>query len=795
MKSVKKSPILFGLFSLITLLAFAKQEKVLQIFRDGEIIQEYAINDIDYIEINDFIPSPSDVTASVSNDKITIKWNPIEGASYNIYRSPDSKNYTLLASELTETTYTDIKPLRGSNYYCVKAVIGDVESGYTSSAAATVTSSELENGIYLGITGFNQTIYDHSIIQLTESSVDGFGNFIDGLAMKNGTLLYYSVDQAINTMQATELPSDISTVAIVTFTDGLDQGSMMKDVPYEDDLTYLDALNHRIKNETVSGKNITAYSIGIRGKDVSDINMFRANLAKLASASDNATEVTSMAEVNAKFKEIAEQLSKSNYIQTINLKMPGVSNGTLVRFTFDNVKSAENSELYIEGKFNLKERSLEEVKYVGLTSTSGTTIKGTVDGIFVNFTFTDVQTNNVLIESEYTDEWTLITSNYSWQINSEFDKSENSDIVTERSSAVIMLVLDCSSSLAEDFIKAQNNAKDFISTLYEAVGGDEKPGKPDETIYSTVPADLSVAIWKNGTRYYLTLEQYKNANLSNVTVEGLVVLSNMENFIISPDLLQSTPVEADVAVKYYTDVLPDWAQATVISARANDINDALNNIGWPIFNKSGNTTDQYNSYLTKTISDYTYGWYYTISLYSYYGGNLGSMLNGLVRGVKPLDIDKEIKWTDPNDLSLSVVKNGVRTFINDINDDLSKYDEIEGVAVFVKGQQFIIQLNDAQTTPLEIGTALSLYEDILPTKDIAEIISMKYYDINNALKKFGGSEFISSGNTTNQYNSYLSKTLSDSSYGNFYTISLRSHTGGKLDEMRSGLVRGVKIIL
>ncbi len=574
MKTIKKSPIIFGILSLIAFFAFAKQEKVLQIFRNGEVFQEYSVNDIDYIEVNDLIQAPADVSASVTNDQITIKWDPIEGATYNIYRSPDNVNFALLASKLTETTYTDTKPLHGSNFYRVKAVVGDVESGYTSSATATLTSSELNNGIYLGITGFNQTLYDYPVIQLTESAVDGFHNFIDGLNMKNGTLLYYSVDQALNAMQATELPSDISTAAIVTFTDGLDQGSMMKDVPYDDDMAYLDALNHRIKNETVSGQPITAYSIGIRGKDVSDISMFRTNLEKLASSSDNATEVTSMAEVNAKFKEIAEQLSKSNYIQTINLKMPGVSNGTLVRFTFDNVNSAEKSKLYIEGKFNLKERSLEEVKYVGLTSTSGTTIKGTVDDIFVNFTFNGVHTDkNVLIKSEFTDEWTFITSNSSWQINSEFDKTENSDIVTERSSAVIMLVLDCSSSLADDFVKAQTNAKDFISTLYQAVGGTENPGEQEETIFSTCPINLALAVDLNDSRCYITEDQYDRTNLSDASILGLTILSTSDIFILRLTDAYDYPNHK------INECVPTTAQGRIIGSNWYYINKALTRFG------------------------------------------------------------------------------------------------------------------------------------------------------------------------------------------------------------------------
>ena len=778
MKTIKKSPIIFGLLSLIALFAFAKQEKILQIFRNGEIIQEYAVNDIDYIEVNDLIPAPDDVNASVSNDQITIKWNPVEGATYNIYRSPDNVNFTLLASKLTEATYTDMKPLRGSNFYRVKAVVGDVESGYTSSAAATLTSSELDNGIYLGITGFNQTLYEYPVLRLSESSVDGFRNFVDGLTMKNGTLLYYSVDQALNTMQATELPSDITTAAIVTFTDGLDQGSFMMDgVSYNDEMEYLNALNHRIKNETVSGQPITAYSIGIRGKDVSDINMFRTNLAKLASSTENATEVTSMAEVNAKFKEIAEKLSQSNYVQTINLKMPGLSNGTRVRFTFDNVNAADRSQIYIEGKFNLKDKSLEEVQYVGLTSTSGTTVKGSVDGIFVNFTFDGVHTdNNVLIKSEFTDEWTYISSNNTWQINSEFDKTENSDIVTERSSAVIMLVLDCSSSLADDFIKAQSNAKDFISTLYQAVGGIDDPGKQEETIYSTKPIDLSVAIWKDGARYYLTPEQYKNANLTNITVEGLAVLSNLGNFIISPKLIQSTTGPKDVAMIYYESILPTKDQASVISARYIDINNRLASLGWTIFGKG---SEDY--YMTKTKYDNTYN--YQIYLYRYNGGDLAerndydgrhyNYYRGYIRGVVPIDTVDAVVWNDPDDLKLSVVKDGERCLISNTNEDLTQYDEIEGLYVSVNNTKFIIKLHNEQSGQVLKSTAMKLYSEILPTGFQAQTISLKYAEINSALKKWGGDAF---GRGSSDY--YMTKTPYNSDYN--YQIYLYRYTGGEL---------------
>lgn len=766
----------FCILSLVGVLAFGQTEKKIQIFRNGEIVQEYLTSDIDYIEINDLVSAPEDVTASVSDNKITVVWNAVENATYSIFRSPDNVNFTLLASGLETTSYTDNAPLQGTNYYRIKAVVDGKESGYTASVGASLTDTTLESGIYLGITGFNQALYNYPTLRLADSSVGGFRNFIDGLSTKYGTLLYYSVDQALNSLQSAKLPSDVSSVALVTFTDGLDQGSMMMDVPYDNDMAYLDALNGRIKNETVLGKPITAFSIGVRGKDVSDIDMFSNNLSKLASSPENAMGVTSMAEVTAKFKEIAEMLSQSNYVQSINLKMPGISNGSVIRFTFDNVNSADKSTLYIEGTFNLKERLLENVKYVGLTSTSGATIKGTVDGIFVTFAFEGVHTdNNVLVKSEFTDEWTFIASNSSWQINSEFDKTEDSEIVTERSSAAIMLVLDCSSSLADDFIKVQNNAKDFINTLYQAVGGSDEPGGNETTVYSKVPADLSVAIWKDGARYYLTPEQYKNANLKNATVEGLTVLSNLGNFIISPNLLQSYNIYKEYAMQYYSDKLPDKDQATVISARYSDINNALTSLGWKVIPMDG------WSCMTKT--SYNANENYVIYLYSYTGGDLAHTSLGLIRGVKAID-NNPIIWNDPRDLTLAVKKDGIRYFLTDPNEDLTQYDEVEGVAVVVGNQKFIISLHDAQSGTVTKDAAMSLYSNILPDDAQAHVISMKYYDINKSLTKFGGEPFSENG-----YD-YMTKTSYNADQN--FSIYLYNYRGGHLGVASSALIRGVK---
>lgn len=341
-----------------------------------------------------------------------------------------------------------------------------------------VPNNGLKSGVYLGIKGFNQKVYNSPIQYLDATSFKGFNTFIDGLSTANGTILYYSVDQALNALKSVTLPSDLSTVAIVTFTDGLDQGSLAMTNKYNDRLAYLNAVHNRLETEKVGGRNIVAYSIGLRGNDVSDNAMFTDNLKKLAYPSSNAKEVTNISQVNAEFEKIAKTLSESNYFQKLTLKCPVVSNGATIRFTLDNVTSPGNvtkSNIYIEGTYNLKDKCLEDIVYHGMKCPSGTKVKGVQNGIFVSFTFDNIKTdNNYMIKPENIREWEQVSSD-KWQINSEFDTENGAEVKVTRSSAAIMLVLDCSSSLGSQFKTVQTSAKNFINILYKAVS-EEDPG-------------------------------------------------------------------------------------------------------------------------------------------------------------------------------------------------------------------------------------------------------------------------------------------------------------------------------
>ena len=395
--------------------------------------------------------------------------------------------------------YMDINQKGGEKlHFAVSAIdsvrFSDPSTPDPSQPSDPVSSdSLLETGLYLGVIGFNQQLYTQPVTSLDAATKSSFDSFIDNLQMKNGTLLCYSIEQAINTLQSAVLPENLSTVAIVTFTDGLDQGSLMMSYQYDTDDEYLAALKTIIRTEAIGGVPLTAYSIGLRGSDVTssaDIQKFSSTLKQLASTDANATEVTNMADVNSRFQEIAEQLNTQINLQNVAIRIPGLSNGTRVRFTIDRVSSASSSKLYIEGVFNLRSRTLTDVEYHGMTSTSGSIVTGVSDGIFVTFNFNGIQTtDNSMLSKNNIKEW-YYTSSSTWQINSEFDPDQQPDIQTESSSALIMLVLDCSSSLGSQFSTAKSNAKSFINTLYSSYGNSSSGAIPG--VYEYVDLGLSV---------------------------------------------------------------------------------------------------------------------------------------------------------------------------------------------------------------------------------------------------------------------------------------------------------------
>lgn len=326
-----------------------------------------------------------------------------------------------------------------------------------------------KEGLYLGIIGFNSELYTMPLGLLNQNTKHNFTDFVDGLSMQNGTILYHAVNTGLNSLSNAKVPENLINVSVVTFTDGLDQGSLALSDNYNSNDEYLNAVNSRINNELIGGTNIMAYSIGVRGSDVIDTISFRENLEKLSSDHiHNVFEVSNMSEASAKFAQIARQLYSQSTLYNVSLKLPVQSNGTVIRFTFDNVSDPNQSNCYIQGTYikNNDINQLTDIQYVGIRSMSGSTVSASKEDIFNVFVFqnlTDLIGNQ--ISTDYVKQWNWVPSIDQWQPNSEFSPSGNTEVVNEYKSAMIMLVLDCSSSLDLDFTNMKTAANSFIENL------------------------------------------------------------------------------------------------------------------------------------------------------------------------------------------------------------------------------------------------------------------------------------------------------------------------------------------
>ena len=331
-------------------------------------------------------------------------------------------------------------------------------------------NTKAPEGLYLGIVGFNDQLYTMPLGLLNQNTKHTFETFVDGLTMQNGTILYHAVNTGINSLAAAKIPENLINVSVVTFTDGLDLGSyVLAENNYNSSAEYLAAVNSRINNEIIGNSHISAYSIGLRGSDVTNIESFRDGLKKLSSDPvHNVYEVTSMNEASEKFAEIAQQLYNQSTFYNVSLRLPAPDPEDLIRFTFDNVSDVEQSNCYIEGKYirNNGHGQLINLRYVGLECLTGSTATAISEGIFDIFSFKNLTDHNGnQISTNFVKQWKKTPSSTEWQPNSEFTPSGNTEIVNEYKSAMIMLVLDCSSSLGSDFVNMKTAANQFIETL------------------------------------------------------------------------------------------------------------------------------------------------------------------------------------------------------------------------------------------------------------------------------------------------------------------------------------------
>ena len=63
------------------------------------------------------------------------------------------------------------------------------------------------------------------------------------------------------------------------------------------------------------------------------------------------------------------------------------------------------------------------------------------------------------------------TSTGAWDKETEFNPASSTTVTEEKNSAMIILVLDCTTSLGSDFVHMQESARQFVQTLANVNNG------------------------------------------------------------------------------------------------------------------------------------------------------------------------------------------------------------------------------------------------------------------------------------------------------------------------------------
>jgi hypothetical protein len=349
-------------------------------------------------------------------------------------------------------------------------------------------SNSDKKGIYIGLISFAGDTYSHNtsttisnfyyLDSSGKSSIQSSLNSNYYLASQSSTALYYAVHKALANLRTAEsaLPSDIQSVNLITFTDGLDNASFgaSNTSPIEGksgvlSTDYATYVKEEIASRTIGGKLINAYSIGVKGSDVSDEAAFSVTLSNIASSPANVSSLNDMDELQTRLTEIAKSI---NIVKKVSFKMttPQGDPGTVIRMTFGvsgtSPADAAAATRYIDGTLAYTNGtwSLINIQYSsGITSDSGTVIAGTASGSVVSFTFNNITGYS---SSDEVKQWIKAPQGLAWQLNSEYSESGASS--TDVDTSLIYLVLDKSTSL-EDYqiYEVRAAVQTFIDTLYD----------------------------------------------------------------------------------------------------------------------------------------------------------------------------------------------------------------------------------------------------------------------------------------------------------------------------------------
>ncbi|MDR2798832.1 MAG: VWA domain-containing protein [Treponema sp.] len=367
-----------------------------------------------------------------------------------------------------------------------------VESSQNSQAKTSnrENTEEAQGGVYIGLLSFAADVQDLTDGALIYLNDEGRNQLLQSLskysrAAGSGTALYYAVHQALHNLKTQEssFPDNLSSINLITFTDGLDNNSTSLALPVIDDQdfrgksteSYASYIKQQIAERRVADKPITSFAAGVQGGDVEDKAAFSATLKSLASATGttatNFYELADFSELNQKFQDIANNLTIINRDLMFTIITPSYQPGTKIRMTFDvaehTLEAFAKSTRYVEGEVSLNNGTYELTHVTcseGVSSSSEEPVPGTLTGTEVSYIFNDFVVSDAKWQLQ---QWILSPGSTTWQRNSEYTMGDSLKIAVEKRSSVIYLVLDNSRSLVDtDVASIRNAVEGFINLLY-----------------------------------------------------------------------------------------------------------------------------------------------------------------------------------------------------------------------------------------------------------------------------------------------------------------------------------------
>lgn len=214
-------------------------------------------------------------------------------------------------NEMTVMLVLDCSASLGSNG------LEDVKSSAKSFIDVMLKGSQSGN-IHIGIIGFSsmQKTKTLPMQPLTGYSAEDMKSFIDSFEQGNGTALYKSFDAAVDiTQEYVKRLDKFAGSAIVTFTDGLDNGSNNFEKRIGSKQAYFKYIQDEVLNQSIGGFPYQSYTIFVPGgSDVKD-NAVKDKIVRelkiIAKEEGRYFTVNNTAELDRQFKSIAKSLIDS----------------------------------------------------------------------------------------------------------------------------------------------------------------------------------------------------------------------------------------------------------------------------------------------------------------------------------------------------------------------------------------------------------------------------------------------------------------------------------------------------